>query len=248
VADDNWHREFFDGLALELWRQAVPPAATEAEVDFLVSELGLGPGSRVLDVPCGLGRHALPLAARGLVVTGFDGSPEAIASAQREASEAGLALTLERRDMRDLPVGETFEAICCLGNSFGYVDPTESARFLSAVSRALVPGGRLVLHTGMAAESVLPNFQARQEAPVGELRLIEENRFDADVGCIETRYTFLRGAEREVKTGYQWVFSLRELRAMLEAAGLCLIASYGGFDRRPFALGTPELVLVAERR
>jgi SAM-dependent methyltransferase len=63
-----WYADFFAELPNEFWRQAVPPQATAAEVDFI--EERLTPGSRVVDVPCGSGRHALALAARGRTVTG----------------------------------------------------------------------------------------------------------------------------------------------------------------------------------
>ena len=48
---DRWHEGFFEGLALDMWRRAVPPETTRAEVDWLERVLELPPGARVLDVP-----------------------------------------------------------------------------------------------------------------------------------------------------------------------------------------------------
>ena len=45
---------------------------TVAEVDFVLEELSLPPGSRILDVGCGTGRHAVELARRGYQITGVD--------------------------------------------------------------------------------------------------------------------------------------------------------------------------------
>ena len=64
-APRNWYESFFSGLAVEFWRVAVPEAATLEESAFLWKHLALFPGARVLDVPCGHGRLALPLAAKG---------------------------------------------------------------------------------------------------------------------------------------------------------------------------------------
>jgi len=43
----NWFEDFFRGLALEFWRQAVTPQETEQDVHFINSELALPHGSRV---------------------------------------------------------------------------------------------------------------------------------------------------------------------------------------------------------
>src|SRR5580700_8298527 len=116
-----WYQDFFQGIALEMWRRATPADATRKECEFLVQELKLGPGSSVLDVPCGLGRHSLQLAGEGIRVTGIDISSEAIEIARRQAHELGVQVSWLNRDMCDVPSGEKFDAAFCMGNSFGYL-------------------------------------------------------------------------------------------------------------------------------
>src|SRR5579863_10130749 len=53
--------------------------------------LKVAPGTRVLDVGCGIGRWSRLLAARGACVTGIDLSPTMIAEAERRAAASGLA-------------------------------------------------------------------------------------------------------------------------------------------------------------
>src|SRR5437879_1794361 len=61
----EWWRTFFTGLMLDLW-EAVPTADQDrSEADFLQKTLGVAPPAKLLDVPCGNGRLALELAARG---------------------------------------------------------------------------------------------------------------------------------------------------------------------------------------
>jgi cyclopropane fatty-acyl-phospholipid synthase-like methyltransferase len=62
----------------------VTPEQTRAEVDFLVKLLGGAPKARVLDVPCGNGRHSLELAARGRRMTGVDLAEEFIEEARTQ--------------------------------------------------------------------------------------------------------------------------------------------------------------------
>src|SRR5262245_22283594 len=85
----DWYRDFFRDVALDVWRDAIPLSQTEREVEFLVRALQLGPGARVLDVPCGAGRLTLPLRDRGLNLTGVDLAPEQIAEARRLEAVSG---------------------------------------------------------------------------------------------------------------------------------------------------------------
>jgi SAM-dependent methyltransferase len=241
-----WYEGFFEGIVLDLWRQAVPPERTAADCDFLVRELALAPGARVLDVPCGDGRHAATLAARGYRLTGVDVSPGQIELARRRPATTP-PVEWRRAEMRDLPWESRFDAAHCFGNSFGYLDPEGTLAFLAAVCRALKPGARFAMDTGMAAECILPRFEAHQSAQVGDILFVEENRYRAGESCIETTYTFTRGDESVTRTGLQWVFTLREIRDLFRNAGLPVVAWYGGVDREPFALGTGVLVLVAEK-
>ena len=84
---NDWYEHFFSGVALDFWRNAVtyamPAGQTREEADFLVSAIKLPAGGRVLDCPCGNGRHSLELAARGYRVTGIDLAAEFIAEAKR---------------------------------------------------------------------------------------------------------------------------------------------------------------------
>ena len=70
----NWWENFFEGVAVDLWLQAVTPEHTEREADFLASTLAVPSGAELLDVPCGAGRLSLALAQRGYQVTGVDWS------------------------------------------------------------------------------------------------------------------------------------------------------------------------------
>lgn len=89
---DGGHENFFQGIALEMWRKCVSAEQTRLEVDFLERALRLQTGARVLDVPCGLGRHSLELASRGYRVAGVDVSPQMIEEGRASVTGAGVAI------------------------------------------------------------------------------------------------------------------------------------------------------------
>ena len=148
----KWYETFFSGVALEFWRRCVTPELTCAEVEFLESALAMPKGGRVLDIPCGNGRHAGELAARGYRVTGVDLAAEFVEEARARCPEAKFV----EGDMHAIRYEDEFDGAFCFGNSFGYAGYEESCEFLAAVGRALKPGARFAIDTGLAAESILP--------------------------------------------------------------------------------------------
>src|SRR5436190_7258153 len=121
-APATWWEDFFEGLSVELWLEAVPAEHTEREAERIAASLALPEGAGILDVPCGGGRLSLALAARGYRVTGVDWSREFIAHAAAvpaAATVTAATVTWEQRDMRDLPWPERFDGAFCVGNSFG---------------------------------------------------------------------------------------------------------------------------------
>ncbi len=244
---NNWYANFFHGVALDMWRAAVTPEMTEKDADFLAEALALPPGKRVLDVPCGNGRHSLALAKRGFAVTGVDLSAEFIDEAKTRAATDSIPAQFECSDMRDLPQSPMFDGAFCFGNSFAYLDHEGSRAFLKAVAQALKPEARFVLETGLAAESILPNFVERSWMELGDMLFLTSRRYNASESQIELEYTFIRNGIRETRPATYWIYTVAEIRRMLHDAGLLALATYAGLDKTPYRLGSPRLLLVAQR-
>ncbi len=74
------------------------------------------------------------------------------------------------------------------------------------------------------------------------------NSCDARRGRLDTQYTFVRGGDRQTCRSSHRVYSFRELAGVLERVGLEIGPAYGGLEREPFELGSPQLILVARKR
>src|SRR5205823_7127782 len=158
-------------------------------------------GSRVLDIPCGNGRHSLEFAKRGYAMSCIDLSDEFIAEARQSANANGVHLDeCIRMDIRDINFQERFDGAFCFGNSFGYLDREANAKFLKNISRSLKPGAKFVVETGLAAESLLPGLQARRWYRFGDIIALSENRYDTLASELHTDYTFIRGGSIECGT------------------------------------------------
>jgi SAM-dependent methyltransferase len=233
----------------DFWREAIPPEATSSEVAFLDKVLRLAPGARVLDVPCGHGRHALELARRGCRVTGVDLSADLLGAAREASARDGVAVEWVLRDMRDLPAAweGAFDAAYCAGNAFGYFDDDGNQAFLDAVARTLRPGGRFVLESGWVAESLLPQFRQKLDMKAGGIRFQAENRCDPASGYVENVFTASRGGQTTSRRARHRLYACRQVLEMLDRAGFGAIEIFGSPAGEPFALGSPRLLAVGTR-
>jgi len=243
MSEPAWARDFFTGLFVDLWLQVPTATQTAAEVDFLEKVLRLHAGSRILDVPCGGGRHALELAARGYEATGLDLSPEFLAAARTSSAQRGLPVTWLSGSMLNIPVDQPFDAAFCLGNSLGGLDDAETALFFENVFRALGPGGRFVVDTGAIAEGLLLNVKDHFWMPVGDILFLVANSYDVAQSRLNIQLTLIRGSQQERKSAFQRVFMYREFCALASQAGFQDIEGFCSLNCEPFKLGSRVLYL-----
>jgi cyclopropane fatty-acyl-phospholipid synthase-like methyltransferase len=248
TTSSTWYTDFFTELPNEFWRRAVPADAAAQEIDYVQRELGLAPGSRVLDAPCGSGRHVLELAARGHRVTGVDISAEAVAHARRAADAAGLEVELRRADVREVPHDGSFDAALCLGNSAGYLDTAGTREQFAALAAAVRPGGGLVLDYAAVAESFLPGFDgASRTLRAGDVVMETVFEYDAARSRALSHSRFTRGTEVVEATAVHHVRTSGQVVELLVEAGFVDVRLHAGPDGEPYRLGSGRLLLSARR-
>jgi len=244
----NWYEDFFHGVALDLWRKAIRAEQTKAESDFLVNVLQCEPGSHLLDVPCGNGRLSLELARRGYQVTGVDISEEFVEEARAATNPGGTpGPQFLLGDMRRIKGEAIYDGAYCFGNSFGFLAYADMEKFLNGIARALKPGARFVIETGMAAESLIPKFEAHASHQIEDILLTINEQYLAEASCVDSEYIFERDGKTESRKAKHWIYTAAEIRRMLERAGFAVLNLYGSLKSEPFVLGSDELYVVAQR-
>jgi SAM-dependent methyltransferase len=155
MTEVNEWQVFFDNQAHEYMRQWFTQNWMQ-EVDFILQELGLPQGSRILDVGCGTGRHSVEMARRGYKVTGLDFSTGMLAEAQKAAQLAGAEVEWIYGDATQFATNEPYDgAICMLEAAFALLTPRQNAvehdmAVLHSVNAALKVGARFILEAPSA--------------------------------------------------------------------------------------------------
>ena len=114
-------------------------------LEALIAQAGLLPGHAVLDIGCGTGTLVSRIARTqpGVVITGLDPDPHALARARRKASRAGLRASFEQGFAEALPFGEgAFDRVFS-SMMFHHLHRDVRPAVLAEVRRVLKPGGRL---------------------------------------------------------------------------------------------------------
>jgi SAM-dependent methyltransferase len=270
----SWWRSYFDDTYFELHDPLFDPARSRREVAGMLELLALPVGARVLDAPCGWGRHAALLAEAGCTVFGADLSPALLRRAPRaepggaepgdaepggaeaggaDAADAGLAPALPAgyaaADIRALPFGDaSFDAVVNVFTSLGlFLDDEQDIAALREARRVLRPGGRLLLES-MHRDDVVATYAERDAwtLPDGtEVRV--RRRFDAVTGISHERLSWRRGAEAGRKQHALRLRTATEIAGLLHAAGFDDVAWYGDWDGARFTHRHESVIAVAAR-
>jgi SAM-dependent methyltransferase len=242
-----WWAGYFQELYLRMFDALWSTAHTAQEVAWIVEALDLEPGTRLLDLCCGQGRHAVPLARAGCRVTGLDRSTYMLERAREAAGKAGVAVRWVRGDMRRLPWRGAFDACIDLFTSFGYFeDEADNQEVLHQVCGALRPGGWFLLDLSNR-DYYLLHLWPRSWRHAGEAVILEETAFDPVTCRFSMTSTWLEGGRSESLSYSVRYYTLPEVEAMLRTAGLAPVACYGDFDGRAFGLDSQRLIIVARK-
>ena len=244
----DWWESYFDAHYLLEYEPIFTEERDRHEVARLIDVLALPAGSRVLDVPCGQGRHAHPLAEAGFVVDGLDYSRHLIDKAR--ARGTGPALKYTRGDMRKLPARWTgrFDAVVNLFTSFGFfTDARDDALTIREFARVLKPGGTLVWHGG-SRDGVMARFLARDWWKSDDGTMIgHERAFDPLSGILSIDTSWDGPSGRGTRSHRIRLYTASRLAELCLDAGLVVEGAYAGFRDRPLTRRSGEMMLVARK-
>jgi SAM-dependent methyltransferase len=225
----------------ERFLRPISAVQTEAEAAFLARQLPQPDYSRLLDIACGEGRHALALARRGYQVVGVDREPAALALATRTV---GPTATFVEQDMRDLRrLCGTFDAAMVLWQSFGYFDDLTNLDILLQIRDKLAHHGRLILdvyHRGFFERHQGTRTMAGPGSTTRERKYMDGQRL-----IVELDYGSGGEADR-----FEWrLYTPDELGLLATELGYRCLLICSGFDEAlPATASSPRMQLVFQRQ
>ncbi len=232
-----------------------------ADVPFYVDE-AVSSGGPVLELGCGTGRVAMPIAEAGVEIVGLDSSPRMLDTARRKASQSPAAdsLSLAQADMRAFCLNRRFSLVVIPFRGFlSLLTVEDQLNALACVKRHLAPGGRLIFNVfvpdlDMLAQPGDAAYHLRDvfDPKTGRRFVIwHQSSYDNhnqliyarimideldDAGAMSSRIY----RDFQLRYAHRW-----ELHHLLTSAGFEVLDLYGSFDRAPFDEASPEMIWTA---
>ena len=230
------------------------------DIPFYVEE-AVRSGGPVLELGCGTGRIAIPIAQSGVDIVAIDSSSAMLERAKSKAESARTPkLTLLQADMRDFGIDTQFALIIIPFRGFlSLLSVEDEMRALATIRRHLAPGGRLVFDifvpdlNMMAQAGDVPYYFRDVIDPATDAHMVIWNQASYDafsqVMSIRTTIEELNESGRVASKMYR-DFALRyitrwEMHHLLRTCGFDVLALYGDFDRNGFDEESTDMVWVA---
>jgi 3-dehydroquinate dehydratase-2 len=244
----DWTREYFERGYGQRWGLLAPSDRVGQEGEALWSLLHLARASRVIDVGCGHGRHALVLAERGADVVGLDFAAALLSRARQLAEELRIPARWIRGDMRRMP----FRSECADGaiilDAFGFFDTeAEHEAVLREAARVLTTGGRLALKI-VNGGLVLNDFRDTEREERDGVVVSVSNTLTFDPPRLMQKLSVRGSRGHGEYERRQRLYQIDELRAALGRAGFAVNSVFSSPDGAAFEPATsPTIWVVAQR-
>jgi len=218
------------------------PAAVEPAVDFLAELAGSG---RALELGIGTGRIALPLAQRGVPVSGIDLSNAMVARLREKPGGEDIPVTIG--DFSTATVDGTFSVAYLVFNTISNLT-TQAAQVacFRNVAAHLEPRGCFVIEVEVPGLRRLPPGDTANVFHISETRLGIDEYDVANQGLISHHFVVVDGRVERFSMCFRYAWPA-ELDLMAELAGMRLRERWSSWAREPFTSESTKHVSVWER-
>ena len=220
------------------------PGTTDACVSLIAGLAGIGD---VLELAIGTGRIALPLAQRGVKISGFDGSVEMLNILGEKPGGADIPTFVA--DMASFETDQQFDfAFLVFNTLYNLTTQDEQVRCFQHVAKHLRPGGRFLVEAFMPSRDRFENNQAVRTKHVSFnsvwLEAVQHDPVAQTLNYQRIRITEDGTTLKPLPMRYVWP---SELDLMARAAGLTPVARWGGWHKEPLSASSEMYVIVYER-
>jgi len=237
----EWFKEWFDTKYYHILYQDRNDDEAQIFMQNLLSFLQLRKSSKILDLPCGRGRHAVFLNSLGFNVIGADLSENSIKHASQFTNDT---LHFEVHDMRNKFVTK-FDAIFNLFTSFGYFDDDKTnIKVLHNLKGGLKKDGVLVIDF-MNVNYVKQHFVKEESITKNGIEFIITRSVTDQFIIKDIRFT-ADGKKHHFTERVKYL-SIQTLKAYLKKANLKLKHTFGEYSLSDFdSENSSRLILILE--
>ena len=245
----NDYRKFYE---FDLYMHFVPSLylkETKKEADFVKQTLHMNQETEVLDIPCGVGRHANLLAPGVKSVVGVDNSSSFIEYACQQAKTLNLTnTTYLLEDIRQVQFKDRFDAVIVMFTSFGMFSHEENIKVLTNISKALKKGGQFAIDF-LNPYILHEDYTRTLVSERGKDLMIDLLSMNKQNHRFQGRRIYLKDGKRTAAYMSHELFTLEQLQVLLPPLGLKIRDVYGSGSGKPFkAKETTRMFVIGQKK
>ena len=239
----SWFANWFDSPYYHLLYKNRDEKEAQVFIDNLMQYLQIPQGSKLIDIACGKGRHAIYFNKKGMDVVGIDLSSNSISYAKEHENST---LQFSAHDMREIYKRNYFDVVTNLFTSFGYFDDkTDEQEAINAMASNLKIGGILVIDF-MNVKKVISNLLFSEQKTIDGItfninRKVEGGNIIKDIAITD-------GIEKQQFQEKVKAITLADYSKLITNAGLKIIDIFGNYTLEDFnALTSDRLILICKK-
>lgn len=229
---------------------------TVREVKGVIRLLKPSLGAKILDVPCGYGRHSIALAKQGYKVTGIDINEIHLRYAKNSTIDEKNNMNFIKGDMKkiDSALYNKYDAVINMFYSFGFFHAeNENLQTMKEFYHTLKLGGKLLIHTDVSPEMISNNTTYTDQ-----IRTLENNKKLVILESYNKKNKRMEGSWEITDASGKVIhprafYSVRiytknEFTEMAHNCGFTNINFYGSFSGEKFSTNSNEMIMIAEKK
>ena len=252
----DWWKKTFNDMYFISYDEDFSNKDTKEQVNFVIQHANIKKTDKILDLGCGIGRHAIALAKLGYNVSGLDFSKDLIKIARDNAKKAGVKVNFFTGDMRNIKIIKKFDVVICLFTTFGYFSKNENIKVLKQISKIIPNDGRVIIDM-YDYKKVFEKFKKARgfldfrnvvninsEYKRGNIPTKDEQYFDLKSGVEYTKRTFKYKGKEYIYDLYLTFYNDKQYKDMLREANLEIIDRWGEFDGSAISNNTTRTIML----
>jgi len=233
-------------LYLHFYEDFLNQERTDRECQFIFEKCSLQKNKKLLDLACGHGRHSIGISELGLVVTGLDMNPDFIRMANETAAKKSLIIDFIEGDILKMENNAEFDTIILLYNSFGFFNRSDGKVVMNLISKALKPGGRLLLDV-KNKENVPKEIESRQTTRKGNDSMIDRISYEPIEGIVTNNRIYIKDGKKYNTPFSMQLYSYNELNELGQQNNFRIVNSFGSWKGEAWRSDARRIILIFEK-
>ena len=226
----------------------------DISVEWIVEEIGLKKGEKILDLGCGPGLYCTRFAERGFIVTGIDYSKRSIEYARESVSSNELKIEFICKDYLTIDYSNTFDLVTLIYCDFGVLSDRDRDLLLRKIYKSMKPGGGFLLdvctpkyHDSVKEERTWKYEEKGFWRPIPYLLLAEKIKYRKQDVLLTQYFVYDNDSNLDIYRIWDHAYTKESISKALSDGGFNDLQFYGDVTGKEYSSNSETMCIIARK-